>query len=327
MTPPDSLRIAAVQFEHRDGDKAYNLGRIRDLTRQAVTAGAQVVSFHECSISAYSFVQPFSKEQLLELAEPVPDGESIRELIDIARECNVPVLAGLFERDASEVYNTYVCVTADGMQAKFRKLHAFVNPHLSSGSEYVVFDLLGWKCGILICYDNNLPENVRMTTLHGAELIFMPHVTGCLPSVMPGRGLVDPKLWKNRITDPVPLRQELNGPKGRGWLMRWLPARAYENGVYAIFTNPIGMDYGQVRNGQSMVLDPFGEVIAECHQLGDDICIGVCTREKLEVASGRRYIRARRPELYDRLLEPPTEPPVTRPGWNLESDTTGEHGA
>lgn len=166
-----------------------------------------------------------------------------------------------------------------------------------------------------------------MTTLHGAELIFMPHVTGCLPSVMPGRGLVDPKLWKNRITDPVPLRQELNGPKGRGWLMRWLPARAYENGVYAIFTNPIGMDYGQVRNGQSMVLDPFGEVIAECHQLGDDICIGVCTREKLEVASGRRYIRARRPELYDRLLEPPTEPPVTRPGWNLESDTTGEHGA
>ena len=79
---------------------------------------------------------------------------------------------------------------------------------------------------------------------------------------MPGRGLVDPELWANRDNDPVSLRQELDGPKGRGWLMRWLPARAYENGVYAVFTNPIGMDGGEVRNGNAMVLDPFGEVIA-----------------------------------------------------------------
>jgi CAAX prenyl protease-like protein len=39
---------------------------------------------------------------------------------------------------------------------------------------------------------------------------------------MPGRGLVDPALWHNRHRDPVPLRLELEGPKGRGWLMRWL---------------------------------------------------------------------------------------------------------
>ena len=42
----------------------------------------------------------------------------------------------------------------------------------------------------------------------GAEIIFMPHVTGCLPSVMPGRGVVDPELWDNRDRDPVRLRQE-----------------------------------------------------------------------------------------------------------------------
>lgn len=311
------IRIAAVQFEHRNGDKGYNLSRIRELTRRAVERGAEVVSFHECSISAYSFVQTFSQAQLAEIAEPVPDGPSTRRLIEIAREFRVPVLAGLFERDGDRLHNTYVCVTGDGLVARFRKLHPFVNPHLTPGDEYVVFDLLGCKCGILICYDNNLVENVRMTAMRGAEIIFMPHVTGCLPSVMPGRGTVDPALWQNRERDPVPLRTELNGPKGRGWLMRWLPARAYDNGVYAVFTNPIGLDDGEVRNGNAMILDPFGEVLAECTELEDDIAVGLCAAEKLSLASGRRYIRARRPELYGKLAEPSNEPAVTEPGWKL----------
>lgn len=313
------IRIAAAQFEHRNGDKVFNLARIRELTGQSVEQGAEVVSFHECCISAYSFVQAFSKDQLAELAEAVPDGPSIRELIDISREHGIPVLAGLMELDDGEIYNTYVCVTADGMVAKFRKLHAFLNPQISSGNEYVVFDLLGCRCGILICYDNNLVENVRITTMMGADIIFMPHVTGCLPSVMPGRGIVDPKLWENREKDPVALRQELNGPKGRGWLMHWLPARAYDNGIYAVFTNPIGMDDDQVRNGNAMILDPFGEVISECQALGDDVTVGLCTAEKIPLSSGRRYIRARRADLYGKLVEPSDEPPRTLPGWTLKS--------
>ncbi len=316
----ETLRIAAAQFQHRDADKAYNLSRIHELAREAVSLGAQAVSFHECCISAYSFVQPFTQDALYELSEPIP-GPSTRELMRISRDVGIPLLAGLFERDGAEIFNTYVCVDGDRLVARYRKLHAFVNPHLSSGREFVVFELRGWKCGILICYDNNLPENVRITTLRGAEVVFMPHVTGCLPSVMPGRGLVDPLLWERREIDPVPLRQELEGPKGRGWLMRWLPARAYENGIYAVFTNPIGLDYGQVRNGQSMVLDPFGEVIAECRELGDDLCLGVCTRDKLALSGGRRYLRARRPELYGDLTAPAVVPPITQPGWNLQSDT------
>ena len=315
--PP--LRVAAVQFEHRNGDKAYNLGRIRQLTCDAVRRGAQVVSFHECSISAYTFVQAKTRDELAEIAELVPDGPSTRELTDIARESGVPVLAGLFERDGDAIYNTYVCVDAGGLIARYRKMHAFVSPHLSSGAEYVIFDLLGWSCGILICYDNNLVENVRVTTLLGADVIFMPHVTGCLPSVMPGRGRVDPSLWHARETDPVPLRQELRGPKGRGWLMRWLPARAYDNGIYAVFTNPIGLDDGEVRNGNALLLDPYGEVLAECHALGDDIAIGTLTAEKIERSSGRRYLRARRPDLYGELVRPGESPPETKPGWSLET--------
>lgn len=312
------IRIAAVQFEHKNADTNFNLGRIRELTQQAVNEGAEVVSFHECCVSGYTFVQEFSKQQMLDLAEEVPTGPSVQELMTISADIGVPILAGLFEQENGEVYNTYVCVDGHSLVAKFRKLHAFVNPHLSPGNEFVVFDLKGCRCGILICYDNNLPENVRMTAMKGAEIIFMPHVTGCLPSVMPGRGLVAPELWHNRDTDPVALRQELNGTKGRGWLMKWLPTRLYENGVYGIFTNPIGMDDDQVRNGNSMIIDPYGEILSECHELGDDVTVALCTAQKIENSSGQRYIRARRPELYGDLVAEQTTAPVTEPGWKLK---------
>lgn len=312
------IRIAAAQFEHRNGDKGYNLSRVRALTADAVRQGAEVVSFHECCLSGYTFVQQFSKAELFELAEPVPSGPSVQSLMQISTDCGVPILAGLFERDGDDIYNTYVCVDGDRLVARFRKLHAFVNPHLSSGNEYVVFDLEGCRCGILICYDNNLPENVRITALRGAEIIFMPHVTGCLPSVMPGRGLVAPELWHHRETDPVRLRQELHGPKGRGWLMKWLPTRLYENGVYGIFTNPIGMDDDQVRNGNSMIIDPYGDIITECHHLGDEVTVGLCTAQKVENSSGQRYLKARRPDLYTDLVTPSATAPVTEPGWALK---------
>ncbi len=313
------IRVAAAQFENRDNDPAYNLGRIRELTRRAVEQGAEIVSFHEVCIPAYSWVQRLTKQQLLDVAEPVPDGPSIKELTKIAAEFGVVVMAGLLERDAEQnVYNCYVTVGPDGYITKFRKLHTFINPHLSRGNEYNVIDLLGCKIGFLICYDNNLPENVRMTTMLGAEIIFMPHVTCCLPSAMPGRGTVDRELWDNRHRDPVRLRQEFRGPKGREWLMRWLPTRAYENGVYAVFTNPIGWDYDTVKPGLAMIFDPFGEVLVESDALEDDVVVGLLTPDKFEHSSGRRYLKARRPELYGKLVEP--QESVTLPGWRMEHE-------
>lgn len=64
-----------------------------------------------------------------------------------------------------------------------------------------------------------------------------------------------------------------------------------------------------------MILDPYGEVIAECRTLGDEVVVGLCTPDKIELSPGRRYLRARRPELYAKLAEPPFEPPATLPGW------------
>jgi predicted amidohydrolase len=300
---PEDLKIATAQFENRSGDKAFNLSVIDQLSARAAQSGADVIAFHECSVTGYTFARRLSKAELWELAEPIPSGPSVAALTEIARRQGIAVLAGLFERgDDGEVYKAQVCVDGQGLLAKHRKIHPFINPHIRPGNEYTVFDLEGWKCGILICYDNNVIENVRATALLGAEVIFMPHVTMCTPSTRPGAGFVDPALWRNREADPTSLRAEFDGLKGRAWLMKWLPARAYDNGVYAVFSNPIGMDDDQLKNGCSMVIDPFGDVIAECRSFANDIALATCVHAKIAQSGGNRYRAARKPELYGRIL-------------------------
>ena len=295
----EPFKISTAQFENKSGDKDSNLSIIRKLSKEAAASGSKVIAFHECCITGYTFARRLSLEQMLELAEPIPSGPSIQTLISIAQENQIIILAGLFEKDADEkIYNTYICVDGNGLLAKYSKLHPFISKYLSPGKEYVVFDLLGWKAGILICYDNNIVENVRATALLGAQIIFMPHVTMCTPSSRPGAGFVDPVLWYNRDSDPTSLRAEFNGLKGKEWLMKWLPSRAYDNAVYVVFSNPIGMDDDQVKNGCSMILDPFGDVVAECRKLGDEVVDAMVVKEKLEMAGGSRYRRARRVELY-----------------------------
>jgi len=305
----EKLKISTAQFENKSGDKKYNLSVIESLTEKAAAEGSKVIAFHECSITGYTFAQRLSKNQMLDLAEPVPEGESITTLTRIAQKYDMAILAGLFEKDENDnIFKAYVCVDKNGLVAKYHKLHPFINPHITPGNEYCVFDLFGWKCGILICYDNNIIENVRATKLLGADIIFMPHVTMCTPSPRPGAGFCDPRLWENRENDPTSLRLEFDGMKGREWLMKWLPARAYDNAIFAIFANPIGMDDDQLKNGCSMIIDPFGDVIAECRELGNEVVTTTITPWKLEKAGGSRYIKARRPELYREILGQANQP-------------------
>lgn len=305
----DNIKVSTAQFENRSGDKIYNLSRIEALAEMASLQDSQVIAFHECSVTGYTFARDLSKKQLLDVAEFIPEGETIRKLIQIAKKNNIVILAGLFEKDNEEkLYKTYVCVDKNGLVAKYRKLHPFINPNLTPGDAYCIFEIYGWKCGILICYDNNIIENVRATALLGANIIFMPHVTMCTPSTRPGAGFVDPKLWKNRETDPTSLRLEFDGMKGRDWLIKWLPSRAYDNGVYVVFSNPIGMDDDQLKNGCSMIIDPFGDILAECRTLGDDFVTSTLIPEKLTQAGGYRYIKARRPDLYRDIIGQPHIP-------------------
>ena len=137
------MNIAVAQFQPKDGDKTYNLSVIRKLAEKAKSNGADLISFHEMSITAYTFTKDLGLEQITELAEDVPNGNSTKDLIAISNDLGIPILAGLVEKSDGKIYNTYICVTGDKVVAKYRKIHPFISKYMSAGDEYCVFDLLG----------------------------------------------------------------------------------------------------------------------------------------------------------------------------------------
>ena len=116
-------------------------------------------------------------------------------------------------------------------------------------------------------------------------------------------GLVDKALWDNRHADPAAIEAELRGPKGRAWLMRWLPTRAHDNGLFLIFSNGVGVDGDEIRTGNAMIIDPYGRILAETCKAGDDMVVADLDLSLIEGSMGRRWLKTRRPELYAPLAE------------------------
>lgn len=309
IPPPDSrrLRVASVQMESLPGAKSENFAKIERFAGEAAAQGARLVLFPECCISGYWFIRNLTVEQLAALAEPVPDGPSTQRLIGMARRLGVTLGAGLVEAAGSGVFhNTYVVALPDGTVHRHRKIHSFEHTAIRPGSEFTVFDLPeGFRAGLLICYDCNIIENVRLNALRGAEILLAPHQTGGVRSKNPHlMGLVDRRAWENRLADPETIERELRSEKGRGWLMRWLPSRAHDNGLFLIFSNGIGVDDDEIRTGNAMILDPYGRILAETWKAADAMVVADLDAGLLANSSGRKWIRARRPELYAPLTVP-----------------------
>ncbi len=299
-----NIRVAAVQFEHAAGDKQTNLSKIGGFAEQAAELKVEIIVFPECCITGYWFMRRLSREDLGELAEPVFDGPSSQALMQVAKRHGMTVGAGLVEEaEDGKLYNTYVVAMPDGEFRRHRKLHCFISEHMDSGSEFTVFDTPhGCRAGVLTCYDNNLGENVRITALRGTEILLAPHQTGGCASKNPHiMGLVDRKLWDNREADLEAIETELKGPKGRGWLLRWLPTRAHDNGMFLIFSNGVGVDDDEIRTGNAMIIDPYGRILAETWKAGDDMVIADLDASLLVESTGGRWIKTRRPELYGPL--------------------------
>jgi len=309
------IRVASVQFQHAPGDKPANLGKIQSFVEQAAARGVELIAFPEMCVTGYWHVRNLSREEVEELAEPVPDGPSTARLLSLSARHGMTVGAGLIERAGDgSLYNSYVVAMPDGRTACHRKLHAFEGPFMKSGDAYTVFDIpQGCRVGVLICYDNNIIENARITALKGAEILLAPHQTGGCRSRSPrAMGAVNPALWERRREDPAAIEAELRGPKGRGWLMRWLPSRAHDNGMFLVFSNGVGPDDDEVRTGNAMILDPYGEILAETCKADDDMVVADLEAEVLPTSSGRRWLKARRPELYEPLRVPTGEERDTR---------------
>ncbi len=300
------IKAAAVQFNHVPGDKAANLETIRKYCREASEQGVEITAFPEMCITGYWHVRKLGRDAVAALAERVPEGPSSQALVALAQEHRMIVGAGLIEESGDgKLFNSYVVAQPDGRVHCHRKLHCFISEHMSSGDAYTVFDThLGYKVGVLICYDNNLIENVRITALKGADILLAPHQTGGCESSSPhGMKRIDTKLWENRDVDPKAIEEALRGPNGRGWLMRWLPSRAHDNGMFLVFSNGVGIDDDEVRTGNAMILDPYGRILNETSKAGDDLVVANLDTSLLERSSGRRWMKGRRPELYGEIVK------------------------
>ncbi|MFT4692472.1 MAG: nitrilase family protein [Verrucomicrobiia bacterium] len=303
----NKIKAAAVQFNHRPGDTAFNLGRIDEFVKEAAAQSVDLLVFPEMCISGYWHVRNLSRDEILKLAEPVPAGDSSQHLLRLAKEHNMTIGAGLIEVDSDgNLFNTFVVAMPDGRIERHRKLHTFISEHMLSGCEYTVFDIpQGARVGVLICYDCNIGENVRMNALLGAEILLAPHQTGGCDSPSPrAMGVVDTQLWHDREENAAAIEAEFKGPKGREWLRKWLPARAHDNGLFLIFANGVGIDDNEVRTGNSMILDPYGDTLVETWKARDEIVVAELDPAVREMSTGSRWIRSRRPDLYGPLALP-----------------------
>lgn len=312
---PITIKAGAVQLCHRPGEKESNLAKIEGFVREAASAGVELLAFPEMCISGYWHVRKLSRAEVETLAEPVPDGPSTLRLVDLARAHRLTLGAGLVERDDDgTLYNTYVVALADGRTVRHRKLHCFISAHMSSGREHTVFELpQGIRLAVLTCYDCNLGENVRIAALRGAQVLLAPHQTGGCASEDPNAmGRVDRTLWDERERNPEAIEAELRGPKGREWLLRWLPTRAHDNGMFIVFANGVGPDDDEVRTGNAMIIDPYGRILSETWKAAETMVVADLDLSLVENSTGRRWIRTRRPDLYGELTVPTGQEVDTR---------------
>jgi predicted amidohydrolase len=300
------IKAASVQFNHRANDKDYNLEKVREFVDSAARQNADLLIFPEMCLTGYWHVRNLSRPEIESLAEPVPSGPSTGHLLSLAEKHNLTIGAGLIEHsEEGDLYNTYVVAMPDGNIAFHRKLHCFVSEHMSSGNEYTVFDIpQGARVAVLICYDNNIVENVRISALQGAEILLAPHQTGGCTTPSPRcMGRIDPLLWETREENPEAIEAEFRGPKGREWLMHWLPSRAHDNGLFLLFSNGVGLDDDEVRTGNAMIIDPYGDILVETWKARDEMVVADLDPGILDRCTGQRWMKSRRPDLYGALSE------------------------
>lgn len=268
------VRIAVVQMTSEIGEVDGNIARMEKWVDQAAAEGVEIVCFPELSVCGYNAGETAWPEP-----EPV-EGRSAQALAAIGKRSGVIFLAGLLERDpGGVVYNTQLVCGPEGMVGAYRKTHVPTSEigTWCQGGEMPVFEHPKVRFGIEICYDSHFPEVSTILAEKGAEILFLPHASG---------------------------GEESPADKKARWL-RYMPARAYDNTVYAAVCNQVGNN-GAGRNfaGVSFVCDAHGRVMAE-GKSGTAEEMVVADLKGAELAEARRvpetfFRHFRRPEMYER---------------------------
>lgn len=245
-------RVACVQMELVQSDKAKNLDTARRMVGEAAGRGANLLVLPEMFNSGCMIG---SRAEAYALAEPVPGGQSTRLLLELARTHGVYLVASLLERKGPDLYNTAVLAGPEGLVGKYRKLHPcedevyWVEP---GDLGLPVFHTPIGRIAMLICLDAYYPEAARVCAMQGADII-------CIPS-----NWMDVK-ESRQLPDPY-------------WTMAPVlcMANALSNHVLVVGTNCVGMLGGRHFPGQSVVASPWGAPIAgPAGQEEEIICVDV----------------------------------------------------
>jgi len=256
-----------VQFAPRFGKVKGNTARAISLMEGPK---ADLWVLPELFSTGYLFT---SRDEVAELAEPIPEGPTTRALIDFARRTGAFVVAGIAERAGDRIYNGAVVVGPEGFIGRYRKIHLF-------GKEKLWFDpgdlplepvdLGGVRIGVMICFDHFFPESARTLALRGAQII-------CHPAnlVLPGIGQLSMRM------------------------------RAMENRVFTVTANRIGSEArggDELRfTGESQIVGPDGAVLSRAGPDTEEVGVVEIAPERAWDKRITRYndlFADRRPEFY-----------------------------
>ncbi len=223
------MKLAIVQMDISFGNPKQNYQAVENYLEEAVKSNVDVIVFPEMWNAGYAL------DRLNEVADE--NGNQTKELLSrLAKKHQVNIIGGsVATRKGNHFYNTmYVTDRQGAIIAEYDKAHLFklMDEHLfmEQGHSKNVFALDGTVCGGVICYDLRFPEWIRVHTLAGAKVMFIP--------------------------------AEWPKPRIDHWRIL-LQARAIENQCYIVAVNRVGADPNNEFNGHSMVIAPWGEVLLE----------------------------------------------------------------
>jgi predicted amidohydrolase len=261
------VRVGYYQNNPEFGKVHENLDRI---SAKLDEAEADLIVLPELCVSGYQFV---SQEEVLKLAESIPNGPTTRRLIDIAKRKRMVIAVGLPERAGSVCYNSAALVGPQGFIGCYRKTHLFFEETLfftPGDTGFHVWDIGPANIGMMICFDWYYPESARTLALKGADII-------CHPS-----NLVLP-----------------NCPDS-------MPVRCLENRVFAVTCNRTGSEARGGKDrlsyiGNSEVVNPRGEILHRAPRDEEELFIVEIDPAEARDKAVTRYndlLRDRRESLY-----------------------------
>jgi len=261
------MQAGFFQFDTAFGRKQENLEKVRAATGDT---SLDLLVLPEFFATGYQFA---SKDEVAELAEPVPHGETTEFIVSLSKDRDIYIVAGLPERDGNIFFNSAVLTGPEGFIGFYRKTHLFLEENLfftPGNSGFRVWDTKIGRIGVMICFDWFFPEAARTLALRGAEVIAHP---------------------SNLVLPYCP---------------QSMPVRCLENRVYAITANRIGTEQRKEGPaltfiGQSQITSPKGEILVRAGNdeevmLTADLDLALARDKKLNQYND--LFRDRRPDLY-----------------------------